>query len=206
MLWVIVAVIAVVLFAAWVIMRRRSTAEPARPEVPAAVAPPRAEPAEQGTAEPVEMAQAPPETEATVSSVEETTPAARPERAEAEAASVEPAGLAVEAGAAAEPEAAVEDAPVAAPAEEAPAVSLRSQVEAQLEESARLLSELKEAAADAEEGSVLAGGSVEIMEEGLDEIRALAERKKWGPARDKGKALHAQLTLLLQNARREASP
>jgi ribonuclease E len=175
--------------------------------VPVAVAPPPAEPAGQGpAAKPVELADAPSEAEATVSSVEEATPAARPERAEAEAATAEPAGLAVEAVEPAETEAAAEDAPVAAPTEEAPAVSLRSQVEAQLEESARLLSELREAAAGTEEGSASAGGSVEIMEEGLDEIRALAERKQWGPARDKGKALHAQLTLLLQNARREASP
>jgi hypothetical protein len=76
-------------------------------------------------------------------------------------------------------------------------------VEAQLDESARLLEELRDAASGAEEGSPVNAEAVEIMEEGLQEIRALAERKQWGPARDKGKALHAQLTLLLQSARRE---
>jgi hypothetical protein len=79
-------------------------------------------------------------------------------------------------------------------------------VEMQLDESARLLDELRAAASEAAEGSALNAETVEIMEEGLQEIRALAARKQWGQARDKGQALHAQLTLLLQSARRENSP
>jgi hypothetical protein len=192
--WVIVAVIAVVVFAAWVIARRRSTAVQGRSEAPAAVEAPRAEPPKVGaTTEPADAAVAQRVAEEEVAGEEAVL-------AEATAATVEPASLVVEA------EAAVEEAAVAAPAKEAPAVSLRSLVEGQLEESARLLSELREVVSGAEGDSALDAGSVEIMEEGLEEIRALAERKQWGPARDKGKALHAQLTLLLQSARREKSP
>jgi hypothetical protein len=104
-----------------------------------------------------------------------------------------------------------EQAAEAAPAELAvPKTSskeeLRSRVEAQLEDSARLLDELKEAASRAGEDSPLSGGSVGIMEEGLQEVQALAQRKQWSQAKDKGEALHAQLSLLLQGARREKSP
>ncbi len=205
MLWVILAVIAVVLFAAWLITRRRSAGVQSGSEKPAAVAPPRAEPAEsRRAAEPAKVAVAPVETDAAVELGEESKPAPGQGQGEAAAATAE-AVVAVPGGEA-ESEAAAEETPVAAPAKATPVESLRSEVEAQLEESARLLGELREAASSAEEGSALGAGSVEIMEEGLEEIRALAERKQWGPARDKGKALHAQLTLLLQSARREKSP
>ncbi len=205
MLWVIVAVIAVVLFAAWLITRRRSAGVPSGSERPAAVAPPQAEPAESSrAAEPVKVAVAPVEADAAADLGEEAKPTASRERAEAAAATAEAVDAVSEAEA--ESEAVAGETPVAAPAKAVPAESLRSEVEAQLEESARLLGELREAASRAEEGSALGSGSVEIMEEGLEEIRALAERKQWGPARDKGKALHAQLTLLLQSARREESP
>jgi hypothetical protein len=206
-IWVVVAAIAVVLFAAWMIMRRRSAAVQARSETPTAVAPPGAEPAEEGeVAGPADAAIGERLAGKGVVSGEETTPADRRKRVEAGAATVEPASPAVESAAALEAEPAVVETPVAAPAKEAPQASLRSQVEAQLEESARLLGELRESASGAEDGSTLSAGSVEIMEEGLEEIRALAARKQWGPARDKGKALHAQLTLLLQSARRGKSP
>lgn len=205
MLWVIGAVIAVVLFAAWLITRRRSAGVQSGSDRPAAVAPPRAEPAESSrAAEPAKAAVAPVEADAAVDLGEEPKPAASPERGRAAAATPEVVGPV--AGGEAESEAAAEEAPVAVPAKAIPTESLRSEVEGQLEESARLLGELREAALSAEEGSALGAGSVEIMEEGLEEIRALAERKQWGPARDKGKALHAQLTLLLQSARREESP
>ena len=198
MVWVIVAVIAVVLFAAWFVMRRRPTAARGGPEAPAEVAPPQAEPAEAVAAGSADAAHAQPVSERGGVSGEEGKPTDRPVGKGAAAETVEPAASVVEPEV--ETESAVEEEPVAAPA-----VSLRSQVEAQLEESARLLGELRESALGAEEGSALDAGSVEIMEEGLKEIRALAERKQWGQARDKGKALHAQLTLLLQNARRGKS-
>ncbi|UCC73316.1 MAG: hypothetical protein JSV86_01755 [Gemmatimonadota bacterium] len=79
---------------------------------------------------------------------------------------------------------------------------LRSRVEVLLEESGRMLGELRKAA---EHDEVVAqqAGMVEILEEGLQEVRTLAERKKWSHAKDKGEALHAQLSLMLQSARRE---
>jgi hypothetical protein len=114
---------------------------------------------------------------------------------------VESAAIAEETEAGAQSQPVVE----APPEVEPPAESPRTQVERQLDESARLLEELRAAASEVAEGSPLNAESVEIMEEGLQEIRTLAERKQWGQARDKGKALHAQLTLLLQSARRETS-
>ena len=205
MLWVILAVIAVVLFAAWLITRRRSAGVQSGSEGPAAVTPPRAERAESSrAAEPAKVAVAPVELDAAADLGEESKPTASEEPGKAAATTAEPVDAVL--GGEAESEAVAEEAPAAAPAKAIPAESLRSEVEAQLEESARLLGELREAASSAEEGSALGAGSVEIMEEGLEEIRALAERKQWGPARDKGKALHAQLTLLLQSARREESP
>jgi hypothetical protein len=107
----------------------------------------------------------------------------------------------------AEAEPAAEAAPAEPAAPKTPSKEeLRSRVEAQLEDSARLLAELKEAASRAGEDSPLSGGSVGIMEEGLQEVQALAQRKQWSQAKDKGEALHAQLSLLLQGARREKSP
>jgi hypothetical protein len=79
---------------------------------------------------------------------------------------------------------------------------LRSQVEARLADSSRMLGELKDLASGGGDLG-LSAGSVEIMEEGLEEVRALAVRREWSQAKDKCDALHAQLSLLLQNARRE---
>lgn len=192
MLWVILAVILMALAAAWIIMRRRYAAMRVRPAEPASVAPPGARPSEvEEKAEPAAAAR--PAAEERSAGLEAEPPAGREVEV---AASTEEAE--VEAEAATEVE--------VAPEAKVPAPSPRSQVETQLDESARLLEELRAAASGAEEGSPLNAESVEIMEEGLEEIRALAERKQWGQARDKGKALHAQLTLLLQSARREKSP
>ncbi len=77
---------------------------------------------------------------------------------------------------------------------------IREQVRTQLQESERMLSELKD---EAVEELSQSAGSVEVMEEGLQEVRALAERKQWNQAKNKGEALHAQLSLLIQSARRE---
>ncbi len=105
--------------------------------------------------------------------------------------------------------------PAAAPAREVAAAGretkrelsekeLRSQVEARLRESERMLGELRKAAEhDAAVAQRVGAGTVGLMGEGLEEVRSLAERKKWSQARNKGEALHAQLSLMLQSARRE---
>lgn len=83
---------------------------------------------------------------------------------------------------------------------------IRDQVRTRLEAAERMLSELREAAAGKSvEELTQSSGSVEIMAEGLQEVRALVERKQWSQAKHKGEALHAQLSLLLQSARREAA-
>lgn len=103
--------------------------------------------------------------------------------------------------------------PTPSPAEEAiPApppkpqpteAELRSQVQAMLEESDRLLGELRQLAGGLEGAQTsLDAGSVDLLGEALGEVRALADRKEWGQARDKGQALRAQLTMMLQMARR----
>ncbi len=79
---------------------------------------------------------------------------------------------------------------------------LRERVKSRLSESERMLAELREAASEGG-GEAVAPEMVEIMAEGLQEVRALADRKDWGQAKDKGEALHAQLALLLRTARRE---
>jgi ElaB/YqjD/DUF883 family membrane-anchored ribosome-binding protein len=84
------------------------------------------------------------------------------------------------------------------------AKELRSRVEERLAESERMLGELRKATEHDEAVAHRVGaGTVEIVEEGLQEVRSLAERKKWSQAKDKGEALHAQLSLMLQSARRE---
>ncbi len=110
-----------------------------------------------------------------------------------------------------EPVAAVE-APVPEPAAaerprpQVTEAEIRDQVRTQLEAAERMLGELREAAASkALEELGQSSGSVEIMAEGLQEVRALVERKQWSQAKNKGEALHAQLSLLLQSARRETA-
>lgn len=107
---------------------------------------------------------------------------------------------------------AVAEEPVAKPTvEEKPRpqvteTEIRDQVRTQLEAAERMLGELREAAASkAVEELGQSSGSVEIMAEGLQEVRALVERKQWSQAKNKGEALHAQLSLLLQSARRETA-
>ena len=82
---------------------------------------------------------------------------------------------------------------------------LRSRVESQLTDSERMLGELREAAAAEGGEPALDAGSLKIMVEGLEEVRALARRKQWSQARDKCGALHAQLSLLLRSTRRGQS-
>jgi hypothetical protein len=73
-------------------------------------------------------------------------------------------------------------------------------VQGSLAEARRMLEELQKQAGD--EGD--ATGTLDIMSEGLAEVQALADGGKWGQAGDKAEALHAQLKLMLQAARRES--
>ncbi len=109
----------------------------------------------------------------------------------------------------AEPVAVAEEAAAPPPVVEKPRpqvteAEIRDQVRKQLEAAERMLGELREAASSTAVED-LSQSSVEIMAEGLQEVRALAERKQWGQAKNKGEALHAQLSLLLQSARRETA-
>lgn len=101
----------------------------------------------------------------------------------------------------AESEAKAEAAAVAPPAPKPPgAAELRERVAEILEDAERILGDLRAATAGGEGDAT---GSVEILAEGLAEVRSLAEDKDWGQAKDKGEALRAQLSLMLQTARRE---
>lgn len=80
---------------------------------------------------------------------------------------------------------------------------LRAQVKSQLADCERMLGELKHADAGTASGTSVSDEMVNIIEEGLQEVRSLADRKQWSQARDKGQALRAQLSLMLQSARRE---
>ncbi len=66
-----------------------------------------------------------------------------------------------------------------------------------------MLGELKQAEAGTASDTSASDEMVNIIEEGLHEVRSLADRKQWCQARDKGQALRAQLSLMLQSARRE---
>jgi hypothetical protein len=177
--WIVVIVVAVVAVAAFIMTRRRQEGLVGGAESPSAAASP-AQAGEAGETEEI------PELRAQV--------VARAEES-----------VAVEAA----PAPAVEPGPeleVTAPLPK-PALSeseLRSLVESHLEESERMLGRLREVSGG-ETGQPAGAGSVEIMEEGLAEVRALAERKKWSQAKALGEALHAQLSLMLQSAHREST-
>jgi hypothetical protein len=102
-------------------------------------------------------------------------------------------------------EAEAEPEPVEAVAESAVAEDLSVRVEAQIEDSERMLGELRKVAGGIAEGTApqIESGTLDIMTEGLQEVRALAKKKDWGQAKDKSQALHAQISLLLQTARRQ---
>ncbi len=165
--WIIVVVVAVVLFAVFLISRSRRTRVTPGSEVPA---------------------------DGSVAGEEEETAEVPELRAQVVAR-------------AAESEAAVAAEPVVAEQAAKPeptAKELRARVEERLAESERILGELRKAAEhDDAVAQRVGAGTMEIVEEGLQEVRSLAERKKWSQAKDKGEALHAQLSLMLQSARRE---
>lgn len=134
-------------------------------------------------------------------SVEETAPGEVEKTAEVAELGAQVVAREVESEAAAAIEAVV---PERAAKPEPTAQELRSRVEERLAESERMLGELRKAAEhDDAVANRVGAGTVEIVEEGLQEVRSLAERKKWSQAKDKGEALHAQLSLMLQSARRE---
>lgn len=190
--WLIVIAVAVVLVvAAVVVMSGRSGREPMTPgevaapkkDAPQAVRTP-------GPPTPKEKAEAePPRHE-------------EPPRAQAPAVEAEPEPTAPTAAAQAPSAPARPSPPPQLSAEE-----MRSRVDSQIADSQRMLDELKRAMAGEAEGEEAGGlaGTVEIMEDGLSEVRSLAKRKDWSQAKEKGEALHAQLALMLQSARRERS-
>jgi hypothetical protein len=184
---VIVAVVAVIAIAAVVIMRGRKSSATGVSESPAAVAAPPVEPS------------VPPKREE---------PAEAAPVAESEA--VEDPPKAVEAVAAAEVEEIEVEAPVeAAEPEPAPeevaqpsAEEISARVRTQLDDSKRMLGELT-AAAEHAESPPHDLGTLEIMQEGLQEVRTALDKKDWSQAKDKGDALYAQLSLMVQSVRRE---
>jgi hypothetical protein len=176
---VIVAVVAVVVIAVIVFSLRRKAAPAELPESPAAVTP---TPAPEAPREPAPVAAPEP-------------PARPPAKAPpVDAAKAAPPPTPAEEGAE----------PVEAEARPVDAAAVRAGVEAQLQDSERMLSELRQAAGQAE-GPAQQGAlsTLDIVAEGLQEVRALLGKKDWNQARDKGQALHAQVSLLLQTVRRE---
>jgi len=203
--WIIGIVIAVIVVIAAVIMMRRPSdreetraqPEPQRgAEEVAARTPGRSEPQAEVVEAPSDVrTPAPPTPAAAEEGGEDASPATAPAAEEA----VAPPDQEVAERPAEEP----------APPPQKPRLSedeIRSRVESQIADSERMLEELKAAGA-AEEGSEPSGpaGMMEIMQDGLKEVRTLLKRKEWHQARDKGEALHAQLALMLQSARREES-
>jgi hypothetical protein len=188
---IIVAIVAVIVIAAVVLSLRRKAAPGEFPESAEGVSAPPREPAPPQAVE----------TERPRGQAVSEVPAGAPAVAVAEAESrAEEAEVGAEAEKAeAEPE------PVEAAAEPAVAEDLSARVEAQIEDSERMLGELREVAGAATEGAAprVDAGTLDIMTEGLQEVRALAKKKDWGQAKDKSQALHAQISLLLQTARRQ---
>jgi hypothetical protein len=81
---------------------------------------------------------------------------------------------------------------------------IAERVRAQLDDSERMLGELTAAAEHAEGlAQQVDPGTLDIMKEGLQEVRTAIDRKDWSQAKDKGEALYAQLSMMLQSVRRE---
>lgn len=190
-LWVILLVVAVVIVAGAFVLRRRGGTERGGTEIETAEAGagPAAEAAvgDRGRRE----ARAVPEREEPMEAPEAPAPesAARGERAEAPVEGRE------------EAEGAAKGVEEGEPAEARPGpLELKERVEELLSDSERMLGELREVSDDEGERE-----SVGIMAEGLTEVRTLAEEEKWAQAKDKGEALRAQLSMMLQSARRGES-
>lgn len=181
--WYLVVVIAVLAVAAVVFMLRRST-ESSKPS------------AERPAVKPPAAGDAPKRVEAAARAVQSKVvkeqrrapaPAETPARS---AAPAEPSEPVVAEKVVAKPELSPEE--------------LRARVQSSLDDSERLLGKLQAIADEAGSGSrPVDAGMLEIMKEGLEEVRSLAQKKKWSQAKDKGEALHAQLSLMLGSARRE---
>ncbi len=186
---IILAVIAVVVIAAVFIVRARSATGRAGADEEST------EPTAAKVSAPEEAPAAPPE-ETRAAEAESVAEAEEPETRGPTEVEARAEGRMADAGEAT-PEVTVEPAKPAPSPEE-----LRERVESRLTDSERMLQELRDAVSGAESPPVTLE-TVETMEEGLAEVHTLAEHKKWGQAKDKGEALHAQLSLLLQSARRE---
>lgn len=221
--WIVVIVVVVVVAVAAVVMSRRGPGRVAtkppteaeeRSDEPAPLGSARTEekPADVEPASPdapeAVRTPAPPPPKRVVPEEEESAPDVQAEAPPAEEA--RPTEAREDASPEAETDAVEEPAAAAAAEPEKPRLSgeeIRSRLETQLADSERMIEELKEATPGDEEvveGSDLAG-TVRIIEEGLEEVRSLAKREQWSQAKDKGEALHAQLALMLQTARRGGS-
>lgn len=206
--WIILVVVAVIVVIAVVAMMRRG-----RPAASETAARERGTPTEHARSDAASTKERPADVERLAPEPPREVRAPAREREAALAAEPEaPPEVSPSAGIrpAATREEVVEERPVPKPEPAEPAKprlsdeELRARLQLQLADSERMLKELKEATSSEEpdaEPNPLAG-SVKIIEEGLSEVRSLAERKEWGHAKDKGEALHAQLALMLQMARR----
>ena len=125
-----------------------------------------------------------------------------PEKVKAEAPARTEEGVAEPTPADRRAEAAAEAVPEAPPPKPEPSPEeLRDQVEQLLAESDRMLGELRELKGGGDDETE--NGTVEVLREGLQEVRSLASRDKWGQAKDKGEALKSQLVTMLRSTRRE---
>lgn len=198
--WVVVIVVAVVVIVAVVVMRR-PRGEPGEVRERAEVA--AEEPAGLEEEEPAVAPKAVRTPEKVTAAEPEAVPEPRP-GAQAEEETREPlegagAGMGTETA-----EAEVEEKRAETPRPPS-ADELRERVESQLGEAGRMLAELKEAVEEKEGEAPVDASMLAILEEGLQEVRSLVEKKRLDQARDKGEALHSQLALFLQTARREQS-
>ncbi|NIR45186.1 MAG: hypothetical protein GWN99_12450 [Gemmatimonadetes bacterium] len=172
---IIVALVAVVAIAVLVLFGRRRAAGKAKEPEGEGAAKPQAEPPEVGP-----VAAVPPEAKAEDAEAARSVAEVEQEREHVEEAPAKPQPVETE-------------------------EEVAERVNESLAEARRMLKELQEGEGGAEAGTGALHGTMDIMTEGLEEVEALADRKKWSQARDKAEALRAQLKLMLQSARRERS-
>ena len=192
---VIVAVVAVIAIAAVIIVRGRKSSATDVSESPAAVAAPPVQPAVPDRHE--EPAEAAPVAESVA--VEE------PPQAVEAVAVAEVEEVEVEAPVeVAEPEPVEAAEPEPEEVAQPTAEEISARVQSQLDDSERMLGELTAAAEHAEDLDQRVDlGTLDIMKEGLQEVRTAVDKKDWSQAKDKGDALHAQLSLMIHSVSRE---
>lgn len=188
-LWVILLVVAIVLVAGAFALRRRGDTERGATQIEATGS---------GTGPASEAAVTEPAKPEARSVADREEPVEKSETAGRESGASR-AGVEAPVTAREEAEEPAEEVEVPAEARPGP-LELKERVEELLSDSERMLGELRELSDGEGETE-----SVEIMAEGLTEVQALAEEEKWAQAKDKGEALRAQLSMMLQSARRGGS-